>query len=260
MACGRETELAALLSPEAVRPRELTASLSGAAQRPNPVQTAGSGSVVSWVEGTRLIVQGSFRGLSANATAAHFHGLADENSTAPVFCSLRVPIAATGAIASGTEVGSCGTMELTAADVANLQGGKLYVNIHTTLHAGGELRGQLRPRPPSEGWGSALLKLDGKRLDIFGSFEGLESNAVSAQIRGPADESSTGPVFCSLQVPTSRSGAFELGQGTDSCGDRALSTSEVEQFKSGGMYILLNTETRPNGELRGQIFLGNLDD
>jgi hypothetical protein len=260
MACGSETELAALLTSDAVRPRELTTSLSGAAEKPNAVQTPGSGTAMSWVEGTRLIFQGSFSGLTANATAAHIHGPADENSIAPVFCTLQVPASVSGAITAGTGTGSCGAVELTAPDVTNLQSGKMYVNIHNAANPAGEIRGQLHLRALSTGWGSATLTLTGKKLTILGSFDGLESNVVSAQLRGPADKNSTGPVFCALLVPMSQSGSILKGEGSGSCGDRELSDAEVEQFKSGGMYITLNTETRPNGELRGQIFLGNLDD
>lgn len=260
MACGGETELAALLTSDAVRPREITTVLSGAAEKPTAVQTPGAGTAKSWVEGTKLSVQGSFNGLTANATAAHIHGPADENSTGPVFCTLQVPASVFGSITEGTGLGSCDAVELTAMNVANLVDGLMYVNIHTSTNPAGEIRGQLRPRTLSTGSGSATLEMKGKKLTVFGSFDGMESNVVSAQIRGPADANSTGPAFCTLQAPTSRSGMLSEGTDSDSCGARVLSDAELEQFKSGGMYISINTETRPNGELRGNIFLGNLDD
>lgn len=260
MACGGETELAAVLTPDAVRPRELTTSLSGAAEKPSAVQTSGTGTVTSWVEGTKLTIQGSFSSLTANASAAHIHGPADENSTGPVICTLQLPTATSGAITGGTGAGSCGAWELTAVDVTNLQSGLAYVNIHTPANPAGEIRGQLRVRRLSTGSGTATLTLKGQKLTVFGSFDGLESNVVSAQLRGPADANSTGPVFCTLLTPTSRSGSIDEGEGSGSCGDRELSEAEVEQLKSGAMYISLTTETRPNGELRGNIRLGNLDD
>jgi hypothetical protein len=259
-ACGGETELATVLTPEDVRPRELTTSLSGAAEKPTAVQTSGTGTASVSVEGMKLTVQGFFSGLLANASAAHIHGPADENSTGPVLCTLQVPTAASGAITGGAATGSCGSGDLTAQDVTNLQSGLTYVNIHTSANPAGEIRGQLRPRPLSTGTGTATLSLKGQKLTVFGSFNGLESNVVSAQIRGPADANSTGPVFCTLLTPTSRSGDIDEGEGSSSCGDKVLSDAEVEQLKSGAMYISLNTETRPNGELRGNIRLGNLDD
>ncbi|HEX8705527.1 MAG TPA: CHRD domain-containing protein [Myxococcaceae bacterium] len=260
MACDGGTELATVLSSEDVRPRELTTALSGAAEKPNPVQTPGTGTAQAWVEGSKLIVEGRFRDLTANASAAHIHGPGDENSTSPVFCNLRVPAATSGAISVGTGGDSCGALELTSAEAELFETGKMYVNIHSTTYPGGELRGQLQPRARSEGTGTVLFTVEDEKLTVFGSFQDLESNAVSAQIRGPADTNSTGPVFCNLQVPASRSGSIDAGQGADSCGDRVLSPTELEHFKSGRMYVSLHTETRPNGELRGKIFEGNLDD
>jgi hypothetical protein len=71
-----------------------------------------------------------FSGLTGDATAAHIHGPAavGENAGPAVDMS--------GKIESGS-----GT--LTDAQLADLQAGKMYVNIHTAKFPDGEIRGQL---------------------------------------------------------------------------------------------------------------------
>ncbi len=71
-------------------------------------------------------------GLSGDATAGHFHGPAAVGENAgPV-------IDISGKIESGSA-------DLTDAQLADLQAGKLYLNIHTAKFPDGEIRGQLAP-------------------------------------------------------------------------------------------------------------------
>ena len=69
-------------------------------------------------------------GLTGDATAAHFHGPAavGENAGPAVDIS--------GKIESGSAT-------LTDAQLADLQAGKLYINIHTAKFPDGEIRGQV---------------------------------------------------------------------------------------------------------------------
>jgi hypothetical protein len=72
------------------------------------------------------------------------HGPADEESTAGVFCMLDIPGVTSGTFYEGQSPGTCGTIELSVADVANFEGGRMYVSIRTEDWANGELRGQLK--------------------------------------------------------------------------------------------------------------------
>jgi hypothetical protein len=254
MACGDgSTELTATLSG-AAEPKEFTARLSGGAERPNPVATTASGDVKVLRAGRTLMVTGSFYELTSNATAAHIHGPADENSTGPVLCSLQVHADTIGLIWEGSGAGSCGEASLTDADVANLDSGKTYVNIHDTINPNGELRGQLRLRAPSAATGTATVTVEDKKLKVSGSFAGLEGDAESAEIHGPGDEDSISFTFCLLQVPFARSGTIEAGAGTDSCGGMELSDTDVANFENGRMYINFHTKSRWfGGEIRGQL-------
>ena len=75
----------------------------------------------------------TYSGLTGPATAAHFHGPADATKNAGV----AVPI--TNATASPAE----GSATLTDAQAADLLAGNYYVNVHTAVHPGGEIRGQV---------------------------------------------------------------------------------------------------------------------
>jgi hypothetical protein len=74
-----------------------------------------------------------YSGLSGPATAAHIHGPADPGANAPIV----VPF--TGNLASPIK----GSATLTDAQIAQLEAGKWYVNIHTEANKPGEIRGQL---------------------------------------------------------------------------------------------------------------------
>jgi hypothetical protein len=128
-----------------------TASLDGAQEVP-PVNTPGYGfaNVTLNVATGQVTVSGDYFELLSPVTAAHIHGLAPAGVNAGVI----VPLQLTGTT-SGT-VSGMGT--LTGAQVDGMIQGLTYINIHTNLHPGGEIRGQIIPSP---GAGLAMLGLGG---------------------------------------------------------------------------------------------------
>ena len=74
-----------------------------------------------------------YSGLSGPATAAHIHGPADPGGNAGIV----VPFS--GSVASPIK----GSATLTDAQIAQLEAGKWYINIHTDANKAGEIRGQL---------------------------------------------------------------------------------------------------------------------
>ncbi len=129
------TALAALSLSACGGGTDFTTTLSGEAEKPAAVSTDGSGTVTVTLDGTKVSVEGSFRDLSSNATAAHIHGPADVNSNADAICTLTIPQAT-----SGTITGEC---TITEAQATAMEDGMTYVNIHTANHPAGEIRGQL---------------------------------------------------------------------------------------------------------------------
>jgi hypothetical protein len=84
-----------------------------------------------------------FANLTGPAVAAHIHGPAPTNTAAPVLIDLSgLHILATNPAAGGSFVGS---LVLTTNQAAALLTGLEYINIHTALYPGGEIRAQLVP-------------------------------------------------------------------------------------------------------------------
>ena len=74
----------------------------------------------------------TFSGLSGPAMGAHIHGPADQGANAGIVLRFE-------SVESPTELSAT----LTDEQAADLLAGKLYVNIHTELNPGGEIRGNL---------------------------------------------------------------------------------------------------------------------
>ena len=92
----------------------------------------GVGQIRATLDGNRLTVTGTYRGMSSRATAAHLH-LGTPGRPGPVARRLEVTTSPEGEVT--------GTAELTDEQVAALQAQSLYVQIHSEENPGGELRG-----------------------------------------------------------------------------------------------------------------------
>jgi hypothetical protein len=90
-------------------------------------------------------------GLSSNPTAAHIHGPADSTTNAGVIVPLNPVTAQTsGTIATGSFTAAnitAGTGVSFDSLLVLMRTGNSYVNVHTTNHPAGEIRGQVRTAP-----------------------------------------------------------------------------------------------------------------
>ena len=101
---------------------------------------AGSGSVSAVLTGTKLAVTGTFDGLKSPATIAQIHKGPTRGVRGPNMLDLAVT-KTDGA--SGT-IG--GTFTLTSIQVADLEKGRLYVQLHSEKAPDGNLWGWLLPQ------------------------------------------------------------------------------------------------------------------
>ena len=111
-------------------PGFFTASLDGAQEVPPSGSLAtGSGTFGLDASGT-LTYSITFSGLTGSETMAHFH---------------EAPVGVDGPPIHTLPPGSpkTGVFTPTVAQVAELKAGNLYINIHSSLFSGGEIRGQL---------------------------------------------------------------------------------------------------------------------
>jgi hypothetical protein len=115
--------------------QKFEASLSGSKEVPANT-TSGTGDVQASLDTATKVLSYkiTFSGLTGPATMAHFHGPAAPGANAPPV----VPIAKPSSPTSGTAT-------LTDAQMADLQAGKWYFNVHTAANPGGEIRGQVTP-------------------------------------------------------------------------------------------------------------------
>lgn len=87
-----------------------------------------------------------FTDLTGSAVAGHIHGPTADPSNTSFFQNAGVLIGldSLGGWTTGASNGGfTGTINLTAGQVTSLLEGRLYVNVHTSTNAGGEIRGQL---------------------------------------------------------------------------------------------------------------------
>jgi hypothetical protein len=128
---------ACAMAPMAATPMAMTAQLASNAEVP-PAMGTGMGTLdAQWAPDTRMLTWTlSWSGLSGPATGAHFHG--------PAFAGLNaaVVVPIMGPLTSPVR----GSATLTAEQAADLRDGKWYVNVHSALYPGGEIRGQVMPR------------------------------------------------------------------------------------------------------------------
>jgi hypothetical protein len=108
-------------------------SLTGANEVP-PVSTGASGSGTVTIKDDRSVAA-KITATGMTATAAHIHE-AGAGQNGPVI----VPFTKTGDNTFEAPAGA----KLTDAQYASYKAGKLYVNVHSAQHPGGEIRAQLK--------------------------------------------------------------------------------------------------------------------
>ena len=101
---------------------------------------AGSGSVTATLAGTKLSIAGAFEGLKSPATIAQIHKSAVRGVRGPAVFDLSVT---RNDAASGTLAGSFDVTPLQAADVEK---GRLYVQLHSEKAPDGNLWGWILPQ------------------------------------------------------------------------------------------------------------------
>ena len=130
-------------------------TLSGAQSVPANASTA-SGSATVTVDDVldTVAVNLTFTGLTGgNASAAHIHCCVATNANGPVVIPFTGFPAATSGTYSNVFTG------VSAANIAGIEAGLAYINIHNAVFPGGEIRGDILARAAPEPSSLSLLGL-----------------------------------------------------------------------------------------------------
>jgi hypothetical protein len=113
---------------------EIKVTLGGDQEIP-PVATAASGTGTFTI-GPDKVVSGSVRTTGVVVSVAHVHE-APPGMNGPIVFPLTRTLDAVWTVPAG--------VKLTDAQFESYKAGKLYFNMHSDAHKGGEIRGQIRP-------------------------------------------------------------------------------------------------------------------
>lgn len=224
---------------------------AGGEQEVPPVETAARGGcgAVFDVAQLNIVCAHNVEG----ATAAHIHvGAPGEGG--PVVFDLGDP---------SISPFSANWPDVPAEDVADLFAGNLYVNIHSTINPGGEIRGQIVERTID----NFVFPLD----------ESQEVPPTGSQATGVcsgdlSDDSITLSVVCSHEVSMAtaahvhRGGSGSNGPVLFDFGDPTsplmlvtpLLPGDLAELAAGLLYVNVHSGAFPGGEIRGQMVTNEL--
>ncbi len=251
----------------------LRAHLCGANEYPF-VNSLAWGQVIAEIRGDSLAVSGSFTGLEGEVDeailgGAHLHlGMAGMNG--PVALELKATLDPDRK--GGRFLRSDNLFALDTLIKQALLNRGTYVNIHTTAHPAGEIRGQLLlesqaffvgpltgsqeiPGVVTRAHGAVAAELSGHQLTVSGSFADL-STPVNVAIAGGFHlhsglPGSNGPVAAHLHAHMDalmRSGVFPARMNRFD-----LNAEQRAMLMARGMYANIHTIQYPAGELRGNL-------
>jgi len=257
-------ELRSQLLPEAVA--YFYTPLSGAEENP-PVITGAKGAAIMEYTGTNAIITGSFSQLGSAFSASHLHfGMAGSNG------GVLTPLSVSGDDSSaGVYLAGDNNYPVTEGWMDTVRNRMMYVNVHSSENAGGEIRGNLRPTVQNlyvanlsgksaglssgAGRGTILIEQNGSNFVSTGSFNGLvgdfdKSIAGGAHVHSGAVGQGGGILFAlnSIASDDLKGAQFLADSNTMVVADSILPGIEL-----GESYVNIHSTTAPGGEIRGQV-------
>lgn len=251
----------------------LRAFLSGANQYPF-VTSMGGGQVQAELRDSFLIVTGTFANLEGAVDTnilggAHIH-IAPAGSSGGVAIELEATFDADGK--SGVFTAEKNTFTIDADTRAALLDRNTYVNIHTTLYPGGEIRGQLLlesqasltayltgsqgvPDVSVGGHGAVAAEISGSRVTLSGSFTELSSPINLAIVGGSHVHAGLPGATGAVQFPLTATPDVDLLGGVYAANDNmySLTPEQVEMLLARGLYVNIHSILNPDGEIRGNF-------
>jgi CHRD domain len=246
-ACGGGSDYGDTASTAAA-PETITASLSGEQEAPARVVSGATGAATFRLDRATRTLSGSVVIDGVDATLAHIHAGATGVAGAVVF-----PLTLAGGKAT------LAPTVLTDAQLATLDAGGFYANVHSAANPTGEIRGQLgrdvftaslngaqeTTSVASAGSGLGVIELNPMTREISGEVEVEGFTATVAHIHAGAF-GSNGAVLIPLEDHGGH-GHFVVPAKT------VLTQAQVDSLRSGGLYFNVHSSANASGEIRGQI-------
>lgn len=234
---------------------QFTAAMSGAQEVPEVVSDAqGVGIFTLDEDKNTLYINVSLSNLSGPITGMHIHEAAT-GTNGPVVFNLATFLS--GNRAKGV------LKNITPEVITKMLNGAYYINVHTDLNPGGEIRGQIGletdyrytafmggihevPEVVTDGRGLGIFQLNHSKtsVNIKVLFLGLTSDVTGAHIHN-AQAGMNGPVIFDL-------GPLLNGNTIEGSWDPGV---HLDALLAGELYINVHTTNHPGGEIRGQIAL-----
>jgi hypothetical protein len=102
-----------------------------------------------------------------------------------------------------------------------------------------------RTRADLTGSGSATAVLEGSKLAITGSFDGLKTAATTANLHSAVAAGVRGPVIADLTIAKATGGMI--------AGSVDLTPEQLTSLHHGGLYVEIHSEKAPDGVLWGWL-------
>ena len=102
-----------------------------------------------------------------------------------------------------------------------------------------------RTRADLTGSGSATAMLNGTKLTVTGSFEGLKTPVTTVNLHSAVAAGVRGPAIADLTAPKATAGTI--------AGSVDLTAPQIESLHHGGLYVEIHSEKAPDGVLWGWL-------
>ena len=228
------------------------AVLAGAQENP-PVLTAAVGSAALSVNTSSGQISGTVSTSGLVGTAAHIH-TGEAGINGPIIVSLTQSTATSGDWIVPPNV------ILTGEQMAALNAGNLYFNVHSDPFPGGQIRGQIgrtvqtvklagsqeNPPTPSAATGSGVFSVDPVTRALSARVVTSGITATAAHVHAGAIGVNA-PVAIAFNQTAPGSGIWVPPANT------VLTPEQFQSFNSGGTYFNIHSAAFPGGEIRGQI-------
>ena len=250
-----------------------TADLDASQEVPANTTTGGAtGTFVLSTDRTTMDYSITYRDLTGTLTAGgHFH-TAGVGINGPVVKGIAVSGDPASNFLSGQWKNADGTQPLTPALVDSLIARRMYVNFHTTAHAGGEIRGQLNlaggtgfaarleanqevPPTGENGKGTGYIVLNPARTSAryAVTYINLTGTLTAGGHFHAAGVGRNGPVVKGIATSGGPASGTVSGTWNASDATQPLTTALAESLLSGRMYVNFHTVAHSGGEIRGQL-------